>query len=348
MKPYTALGLFSGGLDSILACRVIADQGIRVIGLKFVSPFFDYDLLSRREEYKQSVQQQYGIEVEVIDISRPYLRMLAQPAHGFGKHFNPCIDCKILMLIQARELLQSYEASFLISGEVLGQRPMSQRRDTLRVIERDSGCTGMLLRPLSAGLLPPTLAEQNGLVDRQRLYTFSGRGRRQQKELAARLGITGYPAPAGGCMLTDPNLATRIRQYVKDGYNGKNEAQAVDDVRLLVMGRQFCLHGDIWFVIGRDEQENNQLETMRQPGDWLLRMTRRPGPLGLLRQGETLLADAAREKKILPLLAGIIIRYGKKIDGKLPEAEVTIDKGSEMIRGRFVPRTDDEIHPWQI
>nr|WP_240193352.1 thiamine biosynthesis protein [Desulfobulbus alkaliphilus] len=337
------MALFSGGLDSILACRVIADQGIRVIGLKFVTPFFDYELLDRRQEYTRAMQQQYSIEVEVIDLSEPYLRMLAQPAHGFGKHFNPCIDCKILMLVRARELLESYGASFLITGEVLGQRPMSQRRDTLQVIERDSGCTGLLLRPLSAGLLPPTLAEQNGLVDRDRLYTFSGRGRREQHELAAKLGITGYPAPAGGCMLTDPNLAPRIRKYIKDRDSESNEAQAVEDIRLLVTGRQFRLQEDIWFVIGRDERENNQLEAMRQPEDWLLRMTRRPGPLGLVRQGEKLLADAAREEEILPLLAGIIIRYGKKIEGKLPEAEVTIDKGSKTLTRRFAPLTDDEI-----
>ena len=347
MKQRTALALFSGGLDSILACRVIADQGIRVIGLKFVTPFFDHDLLGRREEYAHAMQEKYGLEVEVIDISEPYLRLLDHPAHGFGKHFNPCIDCKILMLTRARELLHPYGASFLISGEVLGQRPMSQRRDTLRVIERDSGCTDILLRPLSAKLMTPTLAEQEGLVDRESLYAFSGRGRREQKALAAELGITQYPAPAGGCMLTDPNLAVRIRQYFNDRFSGKSDAPAVDDVKLLVVGRQFRLDEDIWFVIGRDEQENNRLEALRKPDDWLVRMTRRPGPLGLLRHGGGASVDALRDDTVLRLLAGIVIRYGKKVDGALPEAEVTIDTGRETIKGRFGPLTDEEILPWR-
>ncbi|MCL1980594.1 MAG: thiamine biosynthesis protein, partial [Proteobacteria bacterium] len=213
MSETVALGLFSGGLDSILACRTVADQGVRVMALKFVTPFFDHHLLGEQKKYAEAMRGKYGLEVSVIDISEGYLRLLDNPVHGFGKHFNPCIDCKILMLTRARELMDTYGASFLLTGEVLGQRPMSQRRDTLRVIERDSGCTGLLLRPLCAKLMEPTRAELDGLVDRERLHGFSGRGRREQKRLAARLGITDYPAPAGGCLLTDPNLAGRIKHF---------------------------------------------------------------------------------------------------------------------------------------
>ena len=144
MSKTTAIGLFSGGLDSILACRIIADQDIRVRALKFVTPFFDHELLGREQEYQQEVQDKYGLEVELVDLSKGYIELLRNPAHGFGKNFNPCIDCKILMFTKAREMMAKYDASFLITGEVLGQRPMSQRRDTLNVIERDAICKDIL------------------------------------------------------------------------------------------------------------------------------------------------------------------------------------------------------------
>ena len=347
MNKRVALGLFSGGLDSILACRVVADQGVRVIALKFVTPFFDHELLDRREEYARSMLEKYGLEVELVDVSEGYLRLLENPVHGFGKHFNPCIDCKILMLRRARELMPMYNASFLVTGEVLGQRPMSQRRDTLRVIERDSGCSGLLLRPLSAKLMAPTPAETEGLVDRERLYGFSGRGRRQQKLLAAEMGITEYPTPAGGCMLTDPNLAARIKHF----YNGLfsfGEARAVGDVRLLSVGRQFKIGDDLWFILGRDERENIRLEKMRGPDDWLLRMTVRPGPLGLLRHAGLQAPGWPDEAEVLRRLAGLVVRYGKKVVGEPPEAEVMIDKGASIVHQRFAPLADDDAQLWRI
>ena len=347
MKGRIALGLFSGGLDSILACRVVADQGVRVIALKFVTPFFDSDLLADREAYAQKMQRMYGLEVMLVDVSEGYMRLLENPAHGFGKHFNPCIDCKILMLTRARELMENYGASFLITGEVLGQRPMSQRRDTLRVIERDSGCTGLLLRPLSARLMNPTRAEEEGVVDREQLHAFSGRSRRQQKLLAARLGITEYPTPAGGCMLTDLNLAPRIKHY----YNGlfsAEQSRTVDDIKLLVLGRQFKLDDDIWFIIGRDERENRQLEALRRPDDWLLWMTVRPGPLGLLRYARQKVGGSEREAEILQQLTGIVVRYGKKIEGAPAEAEVKIDKGTCSMIGTFLPLADATCQQWRM
>jgi len=347
MNGRVALGLFSGGLDSILACRVVADQGVRVVALKFVTPFFDHDLLARPDEYAADMRRQYGLSVEVIDISVGYLRLLDNPAHGFGKHFNPCIDCKILMLTRARELMPAYGASCLITGEVLGQRPMSQRRDTLRVIERDSGCEGLLLRPLCAKLMAPTRAELEGLVDRERLYGFSGRGRKQQKMLAAQMGITDYPTPAGGCMLTDPNLATRIKHFYH-GLFSFGERRAVDDVRLLTIGRQFKLDDDTWFILGRDERENDRLQALRDPGDWLLRMTSRPGPLGLLRHAEEKVAGTSQETAIVRHLAGLVVRFGKKVEGGITEAEVMIDKGTVCEQGVFVPLAEDQFAAWRI
>jgi len=347
MNRPVALGLFSGGLDSILACRVIADQGVRVVALKFVTPFFDSELLACADDYSAAMRLKYGLEVVVIDISEGYVRLLEHPAHGFGKHFNPCIDCKILMLTRARELMPSYGASFLVTGEVLGQRRMSQRRDTLRVIERDSGCEGLLLRPLCAKLMDPTRAELDGLVDRERLYGFSGRGRRQQKLLAAQLGIAEYPTPAGGCMLTDPNLAVRIKHFYH-GLFSFGEQRAVADLRLLAIGRQFKLDDDTWFILGRDEGENSRLEALRGPDDWLLRMASRPGPLGLLRHARRKVAGTEREAIIVRQLAGLVVRFGKKVAGETSEAEVLIDKGTGCEYGVYGPLADETFATWRI
>jgi len=211
----TALALYSGGLDSTLACRVVAEQGIKVVAVKFVTPFFGYDLLLRKEDYIRTTKERSGIDVLLKDVTIPYLELLKKPAHGFGKYFNPCIDCKIFLLSEAKKMMPKLGASFLVTGEVVGQRPMSQRRDTLRVIERDSGCEGILVRPLCAKNLEPTQAERDGLIDREQLYAFSGRNRTPQMKLADQFGINDYPSPAGGCILADPILSARIQEYYK-------------------------------------------------------------------------------------------------------------------------------------
>ena len=347
MNGVTAIGLFSGGLDSILACRVIAAQGIRVVALKFVTPFFDHDLLADKKAYAQEMERKYGLEVHVVDISEGYVQLLEKPAHGFGKHFNPCIDCKILMLKRARELMVHYGASFILTGEVLGQRPMSQRRDTLRVIERDSGCEGFLLRPLCAKLMKPIQAEIDGLVDREQLLAFSGRGRKSQKQLAAEFAIHDYPAPAGGCILTDPNLAGRIKHFYQ-GLFSFGRQRAVEDIRLLSIGRQFKLDADIWFILGRDERENDRLEAMRGPGDWLIRMTVRPGPLGLLRHAAETVGGGDREQKLIDRLAGIVVRYGKKVVDEPAAAEVLVDRSGQVSTHLQEPLLGDEIENWRI
>ena len=347
MTQPVALGLFSGGLDSILACRVVAAQGVRVVALKFVTPFSDSFLLDASSEYILEMQRKYGLEVQVIDISAGYVQMLAAPAHGFGKHFNPCIDCKIYMLTKARQMMPEFGAHFLISGEVLGQRPMSQRRDTLRVIERDSGCTGLLLRPLCALLMEPTDAEQQGLIKRELLYGFSGRGRRQQKALAAALGIQEYPAPAGGCLLTDPNLASRIEHFYHGLFDFRSH-QVADDVRLLTVGRHFKLGPMIWLIIGRDEKENQLLESLRGNDDCLFQMPDWPGPIGLLRHGQLAMRSGLLGDALIGQLAGIVVRYGKKQNGLLIPAAVKVDCGDITHRAVFPPLDDTVLTPWRI
>ena len=341
MKGGRALALFSGGLDSILACRVIMAQGIEVRALKFVTPFFDHHLLERREQYQREIREKYQIEVDVVDLSRGYIDLLKQPAHGFGKHFNPCIDCKILMLTRARERMALHAASFLITGEVLGQRPMSQRRDTMRVIERDSGCEGILLRPLCAKRMNPTLPEEQGLVDRDRLYGFTGRGRKQQIALAGEFGITDFPNPAGGCLLTDPNLATRIERFYNGLFLLSHEQFRADDFRLLLVGRQFRLPGGHWFVLGRNQGENKRLRGLAGPGDYLLSMVERPGPTGLLR------GDAGIDAQILAHAAGLVVRYGKREGAVRSPADVRCrHQGEEQCLRMTAPLEDGVFQQW--
>ncbi len=332
----TALALFSGGLDSILACKVLAAQGIQVYAVKFVSPFFDYEFLAREDEYKKEILEKHGIDVFLEDISTEYIQMIRNPAHGYGKHFNPCVDCKIFMVTKAKEMMAKYGASFLITGEVLGQRPMSQRRDTLRVIERDSGCGSsgsknmqknedggsILLRPLCAKNLEPTKPELEGLVDRDRLYNLSGRSRTGQIELAKEFGIGDYPAPAGGCILTDPIKSKRIKKFYAE-----HEDVTVSDLLALMVGRQFLLPGGGWLVMGRDEAENSIVESLVTPDDIFLRLSVRPGPLALLR-GMT-------EKEDVQLAANLVTSYGKKNShGRIEEGEVLcMGREEKMLTG---------------
>ncbi len=349
MTIKTALALFSGGLDSILACRIIAAQGIKLRALKFVTPFFDHHLLAEQEDYCTEVGEKYGIEVELVDLSEGYIDLLKNPAHGFGNNFNPCIDCKILMLTRARQLLARYRASFLVTGEVLGQRPMSQRRDTLRVIERDSGCDDILLRPLCAKRLDPTLPERAGWVDRDRLYGFTGRGRRPQIELARAFAITDFPAPAGGCVLTDPNLAARIERFYAGLFAiGRDRFQVVD-FRLLLLGRHFRLPEGHWLILGRNEQENEQLHTLAGNDDWLLHMVMRPGPTAVLRRAETLLAGTGVGHEVVAFAAGLVVRYGKKSGEQRRPGDVLLTRagGSRMLR-QVEPLADEVFQPWIV
>ncbi len=308
------LALFSGGLDSILACRVIQAQGIDVQAVKFISPFFDYHLLANEAAYQAEIKEKFDINVRLCDISNDFLEMLAAPAHGYGKNFNPCVDCKILIISKAKEMMADLGASFLITGEVVGQRPMSQRKDTLRVIERDSYTDDILLRPLCAQSQKPTLVELNGIVDRDKLPRFSGRNRTPQMELAAKMGITDYPDPAGGCVLTEPQRSKRISALYQEDAKFRTPA----NIRFLFLGRQFRLPEGSWLCLGRDEAENDKLEAMALKDDIVMYMEERPGPVALLRycQSET-------DKS---LAASLVVCYGKKTSPPDQAGEVIIEQ----------------------
>ncbi len=303
-----ALALFSGGLDSMLAARLIMEQGVDVTALHFITPFFGYKAKGREAEAAESFRERFGVNVKIIDISKDYIAMVKVPRYGYGKNFNPCLDCKIFMMTRAHEIMDREGYDFIVSGEVLGQRPMSQRRDAMRIVERDSDLDGKLLRPLCAKHMKPTIPEEQGLVDREKLLDISGRSRRRQMELAERFGIKDYPTPAGGCLLTDPIISPRIRSLLL-----KDVDIETGDVLLLAVGRHFNLGGGTLYV-GRNSDDNNKLASLAKEGDILLKTKEVPGPVSLFR-GRPVGDD-------LMLAASITARYS---DGKtLEEVQVGI------------------------
>lgn len=243
-----ALSLFSGGLDSMLATKIVMDLGVEVLALNFISHFF-----GKTKQVFESAKA-INVKLEFINFSPEHLKLIEQPQYGFGKNMNPCIDCHGLMLRKCNDLLESYKADFVITGEVLGQRPMSQTEKPLKIVHNLSDLNGLLLRPLSAKLLQPSIPEINGWVDREKLYGISGRGRKIQYELAEKYGIKNVPSPAGGCLLTDRNYSEKLKQIRKDNY--------LYDVALLEamkFGRVFRIKECCYVVCGRNSYENNKL-----------------------------------------------------------------------------------------
>jgi len=267
-----AVALFSGGLDSILAVKLIQEQGIEIKGVNFKTPFFGLG-----EAFV--IAKDLDINLEIIDITEELLKILKKPNYGFGKNMNPCIDCHALMFKKAGEYMNKIGASFILSGEVLGERPMSQNRNSLSIIERESGFEGRILRPLSALLLAETIPEKEGLVDRNKLLDISGRSRKRQMELAVKMGIEDYPSPAGGCKLTEPAFSKRLRDLFTQG------GFSLEDIELLKLGRHFRLSKDIKLVVGRNKEENEQLQNFFQDGDFLFKAKNLKGPVSLLKKG---------------------------------------------------------------
>ncbi len=250
-----ALALISGGLDSLLAAKLIKKQGVEVIGLHFKIPFCKIDI-------KRSFPD-IGIRVIEVNLGKEFLEVIKNPHHGFGSNMNPCIDCKILMFSKAKEMLSELGASFVITGEVLGQRPMSQNKQALKLIKQKSGLDDLLLRPLSAKFFPESVAERQGWVKRDKLLDFNGRRRNPQKKLAQELGIVKYAQSAGGCLLTDPCFSKRLKELFA------HKELDLDNLELLKIGRHFRLSKNTRFVVGRNELENNRLMQLAKPGDYL-------------------------------------------------------------------------------
>ena len=316
--PVKAVALLSGGLDSTLAVKIVLDMGIQVDAVNIHTGFCLIDhrryISSRRGEVPPRNEAlraaaELGVRIEMIDISGEYLDVVLNPKHGYGSAANPCIDCRILMLRRAREYMERIGADFLVTGEVLGQRPMTQHRGTMRHIAKESGTADILLRPLSAKLLDPTKPEIEGLVDREQLYGISGRGRKDQIRLARERGIADYPQPAGGCcFLTDKNYARKFRDLIAHCPRGSITS---DDLMILKAGRHFRVSESAKAIVGRDKAENEFLERFTA-GRWIFKVLDYQGPLTL--------AEGEPDREDLRAIASITARYS---DGKKqPELDV--------------------------
>lgn len=274
-KPTRGLSLFSGGLDSQLAICVLREQGIEMEGVVFKSPFFEVSSAVK-------TATALNMPLHVKDFTADILELIEKPRHGFGTCMNPCIDCHARMLLRAGEMMAEGGFDFISTGEVLGQRPMSQRRQALDMVAKDSGIRDFVLRPLSALKLPPTIVELNGLVDRSRLLGLSGRSRKPQLELAEKYGLKDYPSPAGGCRLTEPNYSRRLKDLKE--HEGLEELRLLD---LLRVGRHLRLPGGSRIIVGRQKKDNETIRAAAAPPDMLLRAVEVPGPTVLILNGST-------------------------------------------------------------
>lgn len=336
MKQYDGLALFSGGLDSILAARLMMEQGKKILCLHFTSPFFG------DEKAVPHWEKKYGLEIKAINIAEDYCNMLINnPANGFGSALNPCVDCKIIMMKHAKALMQEYGAKFLVSGEVLGQRPMSQRRDTLNVIRRDADVKDILLRPLCAKHMDPLPIEISGEVDRSKLLGFFGRGRKDQLALAKHFGITDIPTAAGGCKLTEKENARRYYEVMQKVHN-----PTANDFYLANHGRQLW-NNDIWVSIGRKQADNEQMQQYTKTNDYVLRIEHFPSPYCIVRHAKNL--SVPQEE--LQIIGEILASYSNKACNAYNEnntpISIKIEHKNEISRINVIPKRNEiykELH----
>jgi len=298
-----ALALFSGGLDSILAAKIIQKQGVEVLAINFTSPFFGCSPTLDGEPVAARYAARYDIPFRSIPLGEAFLEMLRHPRHGYGSALNPCIDCKTFMLRCARELMAEHQADFVFTGEVVGQRPMSQRLDTLNLINRECGLGGLLLRPLSAKYLKTTIPEAEGWVKREQLPAIRGRGRKDQMRLAAELGVDEYPQPGGGCLLAEESYMPKVKDLLDHLCQPH-----VRDFNLLRTGRHFRLSEGCKLVVGRDGADNETILASIGPGETTLRWADGGGPLVLL-VGEP-------DQAAVHLAGRILLRYTRATKGE--------------------------------
>ncbi len=338
-----AIGMVSGGLDSAVAVGLIKAQGIEVVGVHYLNGFSaDYlraevkglDVSRLIQKRKEVLSEYFGVEVLVFDVAEEFLDVLLKPMHGYGSNANPCLDCRIFLLRKAKGIMEQLGASFVFTGEVLGQRPMSQHRKALDIVEKESGLDGLLIRPLCARLLPPTEMEKKGIVNREDLLDIQGRSRRRQMELVSKLGYDDFIQPAGGCVLTDENYGRRFFDFISN--EGKEEFTRSHAV-LLFVGRHFRLPNGARLVVGRNKLENEYIER-----EWssAIQLTTDdvPGPTTLL-MGDT-------DDKAIELSARITARYS---DGKYNSTvRVSVKKDGQVQLLEVPPEADEVISNLRI
>lgn len=325
-----AIILLSGGLDSTLAAELMSREGLELLAVNFKTPFCLCDRHSSNlgcGSNARRVAEAIGIDLKIINATKDFLEVLKKPAHGYGANMNPCIDCRILFFRKSKELMDEFGASFIITGEVLGQRPMSQFRRQMNIIEKESGLEGLVLRPLSAKLLAPTIPEKNGWISRERMLDIAGRSRKPQMALAKDLGINDYPCAAGGCLLTDPEFANRIRDLIN------HDELDMLNIDLLKAGRYFRLSPSAKLIVGRNENENKMLSMLAKEGDYLF------GPVTI--NGPIAVGKGSFTENLLEIACRIVSRYSDR-DGEI-DADISYkrlpDGVGKMIKASFL---DDE------
>lgn len=333
-----AVSLLSGGLDSLLATKLVLDQGIEVFAFNSVTVFCTCTPKNSSCSAAQTAVQQLGIPLKSVNSSQELIEAIKKPKHGYGSQVNPCLDCRIILFRKGAEYMREIGASFIVTGDVLGERPMSQRLAAMKLTEREAGLEGLVVRPLSASLLAPTIPEKEGWVDRNKFLRIQGRSRKPQIELADGYGFKDYPCPAGGCRLTEPAFASRMRDLMR--YKPDFDIQ---DVILLKHGRHFRLSPLAKAVVGRKEEENNTLSRLGAKEDIFLRLIDVQGPLTLIR-------GRVEQEQIL-LAAAIAARYGKTKN--LDSARVSVFNHENLSGGagmvlQVKPAGDDVLDPLRI
>ncbi|NWF75397.1 MAG: 7-cyano-7-deazaguanine synthase [Nitrospirae bacterium] len=329
-----AIALFSGGLDSTLAILAVLKQEVEVVAVQFITGFEhdNHSNIFRKKEFS-SLAEQFGFTLKLDYLGNRFIDIIMNPKHGYGKNMNPCIDCRILMLRQAKDLMSEMGATFIVTGEVLGQRPMSQRKEILYHIDKKAGLSGYVLRPLSAKLLNITFPEEQGLINREKLYDFRGRPRKPQIALAEELGLKYYPAPAGGCLLTDPIFSYKIVDLLK-----YNPSPTIRDFELLKVGRHFRISSSAKIIVGRNKIENEIIESLMIEGDSLLKAEGFGSP-------STLLTGEINDNN-LKISASLCARYS---DAKnMPEVAVSIFKNGIKYEMIVKPADRDTLENYRI
>jgi tRNA-uridine 2-sulfurtransferase len=314
-----AIALFSGGLDSMLAAKLIQKQNIEVVCLTFTTPFFN-------ASKAQSAAKHLNLSLFVEDITSEHLQILKAPRYGYGKNINPCIDCHILMLKTAGKKMEAEGADFILTGEVLGQRPMSQTKQSLYLVAKNSGYADYILRPLSAQLLPPIKAEREDKINRSLLLNIAGRGRKEQIFLAREFGISNYPPPAGGCLLTDPIFSRRLCDLITH-----QEDRHIRDYELLKYGRHLRTPEGYKIIVGRNKADNEQLRKLSIDADLVCNMADFPGPYVLLPYSN---------ESALPVVAAVCVRYSDAPSDIETNVVCCINNKTMIIKSKAAERDD--------
>jgi len=345
-KQRKAVALISGGLDSLLAAKVMLEQGIHVEGINFFTGFCveGHTHAIRKKDKARPKRnnalwsaEQLGIKLHIVDVIEEYKDVLLNPKHGYGQNMNPCLDCKGFMVKKAVEWIKENDFDFIITGEVIGQRPMSQRRDTMPVIQKESGAGDLLLRPLCAKNLPETIPEIEGWVDREKLYDFSGRTRKPQMALAEKFGFKDYASPAGGCcFLTDKNYSDKL---VDMWQHRSSRDYELDDIMMLKVGRHIRPNDNFKMIVGREQGENKFMEGYRKIYPYIHSSSHK-GPLVLL--------DGDLKQSDVELAARIAARFSQGRDADEVEMSVTFPDGKNTVL-KVKPMPADEIlQEWYV